>query len=93
MSKTYVGDTGTAIVLDCGVDISTASALTIEVRRPDASLVTWAATPDGSMALRYVTLADTLNMPGTWRVQALVTMQGGKWRGETVTLSVFERFR
>lgn len=92
MSKTYVGDTGTAIVLDCGEDISTASALAIEARRPDSSLVTWSATLDGSNALRYVTQSNSLDMPGGWRLQAIVTLPSGKWRGETARLPVYAAF-
>jgi len=41
--KLYTGDTGTAIILDCGTNISSASATTIEVRKPDGSAATWAA--------------------------------------------------
>lgn len=91
-TKTYVGDTGTVIVLDCGQDISTASARSIEVRKPDKSTVTWSASASGTTAIQFTTLAGTLDMPGTWRLQAKVTLPSGTWRGETAQLEVYNPF-
>jgi hypothetical protein len=90
--KLYVGDTGTAIILDCGTNISTASAMTIEVRKPDGSATTWAATLEGTTSVRYNTLAATLDQAGDWRLQAKVTIGTGVWRGETVLLTVYPAF-
>jgi len=87
--KLYIGDTGTAIVLDCAADISAASARSIEVRKPDGSLASWAASAQGATALRFDTLAATLDQAGAWRLQAKVTLPGGTWRGETAVLRVY----
>jgi hypothetical protein len=91
-TKSYVGDTGTRITLDCGTDISTSSARTIEVRKPDGSTASWTATLSGTTGVYYDTAADTLDMPGTWRLQARVTIGSGVWRGETVLLQVYPAF-
>jgi hypothetical protein len=90
--KTYVGDTGTAIILDCVVDVSSANARSIEVRKPDGSLTSWPAAASGATSVRFDTMPDTLDMPGTWKLQSRVTMASGVWRGETAALSVFEHF-
>lgn len=92
MSKVYVGDTGTAIVLDCGQDVSSATARAIEVRKPDGALTSWAATAGGSTEIRYLTLSNTLDMPGDWTLQAKVTLPSGMWLGETVVLRVYAPF-
>jgi len=42
--------------------------------------------------VRYDTLAATLDMPGTWRLQAKVAIGSGVWRGETVLLQVYSHF-
>lgn len=92
-TKTYVGDTGTAIVLDCGTDISAASARTIEVLKPDNTATSWAAVAEGSDSLRFDTLADTLDQPGDWKLQAKVAIGAGVWRGETVILRVYANYK
>lgn len=92
MSKLYVGDTGTVIILDCGQDISAASARSIEVRKPDGTTVTWSAVASGSNSIAFTTLAGSLDMPGRWRLQAHVTLPSGQWRGETAMLDVYSPF-
>lgn len=91
--KSYVGDTGTAIILDCGQDISAASARSIHARKPDNTVVTWPAIASGSNSIRFDTLADTLDQPGTWRLQAHVTLPTGEWSGATAELLVYAAFR
>jgi hypothetical protein len=91
-NKIYVGDTGTAIILDCGTNISAASAITMEVRKPDGSVVSWTAALEGTNGVRYNTLAATLDQAGDWKLQARVTLGAGVWRGETVLLTVYPAF-
>lgn len=90
--KVYVGDTGTLIQLDCMHDISAATALSIKVRKPDGTLVTWPAVARGTTVLEYTTDANSLDMNGVWKLQALVTLPSGTWRGETAQLPVFTPF-
>lgn len=91
-TKTYVGDTGTVITLDCGTDISGASALVIKVRKPDRTTTTWTATASGTDSMTFTTLAGTLDQAGTWRLQAMVTLPSGQWLGETAELEVHKAF-
>lgn len=90
--KVYVGDTGTVITLDCGQDITSATARSIEVRKPGGATTTWAAVASGTNAISFTTAADSLDIPGAWKLQALVVMPSGSWRGTTAVLTVTERF-
>lgn len=90
--KTYVGDTGTAIILDCGHDISAASARSIAVRKPDGTTTTWAALASGTTAIRFDTLAGSLDIPGDYALQPQVTLPAGAWKGKTVRLEVLAAF-
>lgn len=92
MSKVYVGDTGTAIVLDTLQDISTASLAAIEVRKPNGTLLTWTGSVYETTKVRFITLSDTLDLPGEWAMQAKVTMPSGSWLGEVALLRVYLPF-
>lgn len=92
MNKVYVGDAGTIITLDCGTDISSATARSIEVKKPDGSTTSWAASASGTTALQFTTVAGTFDQAGTWKLQAKVTIGTGVWRGATVALPVYAAY-
>ncbi len=92
MSKVYTGDTGTVIVLDCGQNISTATARSIAVRKPDGSSTSWAAVGEGTDSIKHTSLAGTFDQAGDYQLQAVVTLPSGTWRGETVALHVYSPF-
>lgn len=92
MTKSYVGDTGTVITLDCGTDVSSATVRSIEVRKPDGSTTSWSASASGANSLAFTTLAGTLDQAGEWLLQAKVTLPTGVWLGETVPIEVAEVF-
>lgn len=92
-TKVYVGDTGTVITLDCGTDISAATARSIAVQRPDGTTTTWAASASGTDSLTYTTVSSSLDRAGTWLLQAVVSIDGGTYRGETAQLVVYAVFR
>lgn len=91
--KSYVGDTGTVITLDCGQDISTASARSIAVKKPDGTTTSWSASASGTTAIAFTTLSDSLDQRGNWLLQAHVTLPSGEWLGETAQLEVYAAFR
>jgi len=93
MTKSYVADIGTAIILDCGQDVSSATVRTIEAMKPDGTVVTWTAIASGLNAIRFDTLIGSLDQAGKWKLQAHVTMPTGKWLGETVELLVYAAFK
>ena len=92
MSKHYVGDTGTVITLDCGQDVSGATARTIEVQKPDGTIASWTAVASGANYIAYTTDANSLDQPGCWLLQASVTLPTGAWLGETAGLNVYAAF-
>ena len=91
--KVYVGDVGTQIILDCGQDISAATAISIEVKKPNGGTASWAAAANGTNAISCFTGgANALTLAGTWLLQAKVTLPSGTWRGETAQLVVYATF-
>lgn len=93
MTKTYIGDTGTAIVLDTGQSLAGASAVSILARKPNGSTeVTWTGTVVESTKVQFLTLAGTLDMAGDWLLQVRVVLASGTWLGETARLTVYRPF-
>jgi len=94
--KIYVGDVGTAIIVDCGSDLHGASA-DLAVRKPDGSEAIWVAAVvvmDGKERfLRYVTHDGDLDQPGTYKVQARVHVPGWTGRGATFAFKVYQHYK
>ena len=88
MTQIFVGDTGTIIKVDCGVNISTATVHNIVVRKPNGAKVTWVGTISGVTSILYATQASDLDIAGTWHLQAVVTMPGWTGSGEIATMDV-----
>ena len=92
MSKVYLNSVGVEIKLDCGVDISGSSSYAIGYFKPDGSTGLWNATISGSSYLTYTTTAGALNVPGEYKVQALITWSTFSGLGETASFNVYNYF-
>jgi hypothetical protein len=92
MTKVYIGDTGTALVLDTGQSLAGATAVTIEARKPNGTSVSLAGAVFETTKIRFITLAGTFDQFGEWRLQARAVLPSGTWLGETVSLTVYRAF-
>lgn len=92
MSKVYVGDKGTEIILDCGSDVSTATVRKIKAKRPDGTTVDWTAAASGTNSIKYTTLTGDLSMAGNWQLQAYVETPAWSGLGETFSLAVYQAY-
>lgn len=92
MTKVYVGDTGTVIVLDCGEDVSNAVSRTIQARKPNGQVVSWVASASGTNSISFTSIGDTFDLPGVWKLQAVVALLNGTWKGATASLQVYPPF-
>lgn len=92
--KVYVGDVGTAILLDVGEDV-TGATVSINVQRPCGTETTWAATVYNANFVRHVTTAESLPVPGSYRLQPQVALADGSWsgKGATVEIEVYDKFQ
>ncbi len=96
MNKLQLNDVGTKFVLTIheestadpctlvAVDISSATAMTLEFAKPDGTTFSRTAVLDSTGTdgkLKYVTIAGDINAAGKWRVQAAATIGG--WVGRS----------
>jgi len=91
VSKIFVGDTGTAIIVDCGSDISTATVHDIKVRKPNGDVVVWSASIYQNNFLKYITVDGDLNLAGDYFVESIITLPSWKGTGETDRFTVYKR--
>lgn len=90
MDKVYIGDVGTEILLDTEVDLTGNTSLQISVRKPDGTNTLWNATQVGSTSvIKFVTLANSLDIAGTWKLQAKVVIPLWSGHGETFAFNVY----
>jgi len=92
MTKVYVGDIGTELLLDTGQALATATALTIEVLKPDSTTASWTGAVSATTKIRFVSAAGTFNIAGEYRLQAKAVMPSGTWLGQTVSLTIYTPF-
>ena len=90
MGNIYVGDTGVEITLDCGIDVSLAHNIKINVLKPKGSEVQWSAVlhQTDNTKIVYTTVSDDLDESGEYKLQAHLTL--GSWTGcgDTAYLTV-----
>jgi len=88
MSIIYKNDIGTELILDCGVDVSTATVRKVRVRNPFGGVKEFSAVANTSNTIKYVLVDGDFNVAGNWQVQAYIEMPGWKGRGEWATVEV-----
>ena len=84
----FIGDEGTEITVDTGLDLTAATVLEIHVRKPNGERVVWPAVQVGDTLMRYITTADALDVPGRWELAAYMETPAGKWHGTPCTVDV-----
>lgn len=93
--KVFVGDIGTAIILDCGEDVSAGINPRIAYQKPSYDGVSgeWVAEVYQSNYLKYVTVDGDFDEAGDYRVQAKLTLSSWTGRGETAIFKVYNVFQ
>lgn len=84
----YTGDTGTIVRLDTLTDITTATSLTIKVKKPSGTCTTWVAQLEGTTTLKYVSVSGDFNESGNYKLQPLVAMPGFTGSGDITQVQV-----
>ena len=82
----YMGDIGTLLRVDCGEDISSGASFEIKYRKPDALKTTgsWVGTLSGTDIVQYAIQDGDLDVKGTWRVQAEITVSAAEVYHSTI---------
>ena len=91
-NKHYVGEIGTDIIVDCGSVITGATNTKLKIKKPDGTLVDWAADIEGTNHLKYTTILNSFNQAGTYYLQASLTISGWTGLGETAIFEIYNPF-
>lgn len=93
--KIYLGDWGTAIILDTEEDLADATAVSIEVMKPNRSMTTVTGEKIDTTKIRYILTSSeaAFDQAGEYRLQAKVVMPTGVWYGATTRMTIYKRFQ
>jgi hypothetical protein len=91
INKAYVGDVGTILDFDMGIDLSGITNHKLLVKKPDGSVSDWSTAVCDVRKLRHVSLVGDFNMPGAYYINPFGTI--GDWTGvgDTVILNVYAK--
>jgi len=92
MGKSFVGDIGTIIHIECGRDVSGATGVLFKVKKPDATTADWTPAISGTTAFNYTIQAGDFNQAGTYKIQWYGTLGTWTGRGETAEHVVYPTF-
>lgn len=93
MSKIYIGDIGTNIIVDLGSDITTATVKKIKYKKPDGTEGEWLANISGTRFFTYTSVSGDLDPIGKWILNAYVEMPAWQGHGETFCMVVHDIYK
>ena len=101
MQKHYVNETGSRLILDCGVLIGTVTMQCILYEKPGSVVGSFAAdlyssyseiaSATGTYLLSHTLAYGDLSVGGDWKFQAWVAAIDGTWWGEVVKLNILNQ--
>src|SRR5512138_383817 len=87
-NRIFVGEIGTTISLECGIDISAGTTFRIYYTKPDGTSSYWTATRSGTTVTYTTTAATDIDAAGNWTLRSyVVTPSFTRW-GDPVTMVV-----
>jgi hypothetical protein len=90
--KHYVGEVGTAITLDTGITLTSATSLKIKYQKPDGTTGEWTGAISGTTSIRYLLQTNDISIAGRWQFQSYAVFSSGAYYGETVDITFAELF-
>ena len=93
MAKVYKDDIGTDIIVDTGVDISTATSVALKVTKPDGTTETWTGSVYSSNYVKFSSVAATFDQAGVYLLQAYVVMTAWTGHGNTTKFKVYDTYK
>lgn len=92
MSKHYVGEIGTEIIIEADSDISAASGVYLNVKKPDGTIVEWDGSVVSGIYIRYISQSGDFDQAGEYSVQPNVALSGWAGPGDTDTFTIHKLF-
>lgn len=91
--KIYVGDNGTILELECNIDISGATNVTVEILAPPSdTLIIKSADVISPSIIRVVLDSEDIPKSGTYKFQPVATIGAWTGRGSTGEFEISKKF-
>jgi hypothetical protein len=93
--KIFTGDVGVLLRVFANTDLTTATSLSFEVKKPNGTIVNWTAILDSSNSYyaKYTTQTDDLDVDGDWCLSLEAVFPGGiSIKGASAHFTVYNQF-
>jgi hypothetical protein len=91
--KHYVGETGTRILIEADSDISAASGVWMEAKKPDGiTIEVWSAVIVSGVYIEHIVASGDFDQAGQYSVQPHIATSGWAGYGSTDTFEVHKKF-
>lgn len=90
--KVYKGGVEIDIIINMQSDISSSSARSLLIKKPDGDITTWTASVYNTNYLKHTTASGDLNMAGIYYITPKLTFSTQLIYGETAELTVYDYF-
>lgn len=88
----FVGEVGTALIVDCKKDITRSKKYLIYVKKPSGKEVIWTGVCNGTTKTKYIIKKGDLNEAGIYKVQVYLEMSDFSGWTTTGSFPVKARF-
>ena len=104
MTKHYVGEAGTLLILDTGILIGSVTEKHIKYLKPNGtttgsfsaslySSYSQLADATGTYLLSHTLVTTDFDQPGEWRFHSWVAAVDGTWMGELVKAKIYDTYQ
>lgn len=91
-NRPFIGDIGTAIIVNTKEDLTTATLIELKVKKPSGTEVVWPGTIYELTKIRYIIQEGDFNESGEYQIQAYVVFPAWEGLGETSKFMVFAKW-
>lgn len=88
-TRIYKGAEGVEFLIDMQTDLTAASNLRFNVKKPDGTTAVWSAVLSGSTKIKYISVAGDLDKVGVYKLHPYAEIGLFKGNGDPIAVEVF----
>jgi len=86
----YVGEEGTTLLVNTGVDITSATTTNLYVIKPDGTASEWVGSATDTTYITYTIVEDDFDQAGVYLIKSYVVVGDWSGYGNEASLAIYE---